>query len=75
MSRFRRVFYSCSRFPQCNYAAWEKPIAKPCPQCKFPITTERTTKKAGLMHRCPEKGCGWSESIETPESEQPKEAA
>jgi DNA topoisomerase-1 len=76
MSRFRRVFYSCSRFPQCNYAAWEKPIAKPCPQCKFPITTERMTKKAGLMHRCPEKGCGWSEVIETPEqAQEPKEAA
>ncbi len=63
-SRYRRVFYSCLRWPACNFALWDKPIEKPCPQCKFPILTEKITKRAGLMHKCPKKECGYIEIID-----------
>ena len=35
---------------------WDKPLQQPCPQCKFPILTEKITKRAGLMHKCPQEG-------------------
>ncbi|MEK6579525.1 MAG: type I DNA topoisomerase [Bdellovibrionota bacterium] len=63
-SRFRRVFYSCITWPKCSFATWDKPIAKPCPQCKFPMLTEKITKRAGLMHKCPQKECGFIEIID-----------
>lgn len=73
-SRFRRIFYSCGTWPKCNYALWDKPVAKPCPECKWPVVTEKTTKKWGLMHRCPKKECGWSEVIDPNAGKAPAEA-
>ena len=63
-SRYRRLFYSCNRWPKCTFATWDKPLAKPCPQCKFPILTEKITKRAGLMHKCVKKECGFIEIID-----------
>jgi DNA topoisomerase-1 len=63
-SRYGRVFYSCNRWPNCAFALWDKPIAKECPQCKFPILTEKITKRAGLMHKCSKKECGYVEIID-----------
>ncbi len=63
-SRYRRLFYSCNRWPKCNFAVWDKPLQQPCPQCKFPILTEKITKRAGLMHKCPNKECGFIDIID-----------
>jgi DNA topoisomerase-1 len=63
-SRYRRLFYSCNRWPKCTFAIWDKPIQKPCPQCKFPILTEKVTKRAGLMHKCCQKECGYIDIID-----------
>ena len=63
-SRYGRVFYSCARWPDCSYALWDKPLNRPCPTCKFPITTEKLTKKAGLMHKCAQKECDFLEIID-----------
>lgn len=32
-SKKGRVFYGCSRYPQCDFVAWDKPLAEPCPNC------------------------------------------
>jgi DNA topoisomerase-1 len=74
-SKYGRLFYSCNRWPECNFACWDKPIQKPCPQCQFPILTEKVTKRAGLMHKCSKKECGFVEIIDpnygkTPPSEE-----
>lgn len=63
-SRYRRLFYSCNRWPECNFACWDRPLNKPCPQCKFPILAEKTTKRAGLIHKCIQKECGYFEVID-----------
>jgi DNA topoisomerase-1 len=63
-SRYRRLFYSCNQWPKCEFALWDKPIQKPCPQCQFPLLTEKVTKRAGLMHKCPQKECGYIEVID-----------
>ncbi len=63
-SKYGRFFYSCNQWPKCNFALWDKPLENPCPQCKFPLLTEKITKKAGLMHKCPQKECGFIEVID-----------
>jgi DNA topoisomerase-1 len=63
-SRYGRVFYSCNKWPKCNFALWDKPLQKECPQCKFPLLTEKITKRAGLMHKCHKKECGFIEVID-----------
>ena len=66
-TRFGKAFYSCTRYPDCKYAIWDKPIKdKPCPQCHGPFLTERFTKKEGASIRCPNKECGYSEKVAEP---------
>ncbi len=47
-SRKGRVFYSCSSYPECKYAIWNKPLNRICPRCGFTILEER---KKGIW--CP----------------------
>ena len=63
-SRRGKIFYSCSCYPECKNALWNKPIDKPCPQCKAPFVTEKTTKRNGTENVCATEGCGWKESVE-----------
>ena len=32
----RKAFWSCNRYPDCDYAIWEPPIGA-CPECKGPV--------------------------------------
>jgi DNA topoisomerase-1 len=58
-TRFGKAFYSCTRYPACKYALWDKPMKSPCPQCNHPFLVERYTKKDGASIRCPKKECGY----------------
>jgi len=51
-----KIFYGCSTFPECNFASWEEPINKKCPECNsFLIKTKNGKVK------CPNKDCNYSE--------------
>jgi DNA topoisomerase-1 len=63
-SRYRRLFYSCNKWPKCTFACWDKPFAKECPECHYPILAEKITKRAGLMHKCVKKECGYVDIID-----------
>jgi DNA topoisomerase-1 len=63
-SRFGKIFFSCSKYPDCKYAVWNEPINEPCPKCAWPILTLKTTKKRGDEKVCPRKECGFSQSLE-----------
>jgi len=62
ISKKGKVFYSCSRFPKCKFAIWDKPVPKPCPSCGKPFLVEKTTKK-GTVLQCLDKTCGYSEPL------------
>ncbi|MDQ6954698.1 MAG: type I DNA topoisomerase [Mariprofundaceae bacterium] len=66
-SRRGKVFYSCSKYPKCKKALWNKPIDKPCPECGAPYITEKTTKRRGTEHVCDSEVCTWIEQIEATE--------
>jgi DNA topoisomerase-1 len=57
-----KVFFGCSRYPQCNYALWNRPLPKPCPECKAPFLVEKYDRKIQQTRvQCPEKGCQYIE--------------
>ena len=37
-TRKRRVFFGCSRYPECDFSVWERPLLEPCPQCSGLMT-------------------------------------
>jgi len=51
-TRRGKTFYGCTRYPECKFAAWDKPRMTPCPNCGSPFLVEKETKK-GLVLRCP----------------------
>ncbi len=56
-SRRGKIFYSCAAYPKCDYALWNEPVAKPCPQCAWPLLTVKETKRSGRQIVCPQAGC------------------
>lgn len=48
-----RTFYSCSRYPDCDFAMWNPPMDTPCPRCGFPIQEKRA--KGVYCPRCKKK--------------------
>jgi DNA topoisomerase-1 len=62
-SRRGKLFYGCSQFPKCEFATWDRPVAKPCPQCNAKILLEKTTKKDGTFLTCLSKDCDYKEHL------------
>ncbi|MFA5960232.1 MAG: type I DNA topoisomerase [Tatlockia sp.] len=63
-SRKGKIFYSCGAYPKCDYALWNEPIDKPCPQCAWPLLTVKETKRFGRQVSCPHQGCGYTATEE-----------
>ena len=43
-SKKGRVFYGCTRYPECAFVSWNKPIPTPCPSCGSPYMVEAGRK-------------------------------
>jgi len=54
-------FYSCSKYPTCTFAIWDKPINRPCPQCQSPFLIETYKKQTGATVLCRNQECGYEE--------------
>ena len=63
-SKRGKIFYGCSRFPDCTFATWDKPVAKECPECSAKFLVEKTTKKQGTFLACNTKGCEFKATSE-----------
>ena len=63
-SRREKIFFSCSGYPDCDYATWNEPLAEPCPNCGWPVLTLKTTKRKGTEKVCPQQDCSFSEPVE-----------
>lgn len=68
-SRYGKIFYSCSAYPKCQNALWNKPLLQPCPKCGAPFITEKTTKRWGVEHLCVREGCDYREKQAAPAEE------
>jgi DNA topoisomerase-1 len=62
-SKRGKVFYGCSRYPDCKFATWDKPVNKTCPVCSKPYLVEKSTKRKGNFIACVDRDCGYKETI------------
>ncbi|RYG60676.1 MAG: type I DNA topoisomerase [Alphaproteobacteria bacterium] len=63
-SRMGKIFYGCSKYPDCSYAVWDEPVQQPCGKCNWPIIGKKVSKKFGEWHRCPQPDCDWNDNQE-----------
>jgi DNA topoisomerase-1 len=56
-SKRGKVFYGCNRYPKCSFASWDRPVAVTCPACGHAYMVEKTTKRDGTLHVCPNRDC------------------
>ena len=52
-----RIFYSCSNYPKCKFATWDRPLAESCPSCGYPIMVEKVRAGGEPAIECPKKEC------------------
>ncbi len=68
-SKRGKTFYSCARYPSCDYALWDQPLNEPCPKCQGPLLTLKISKRNGRQKICPQTGCGYSLSMDEEEQD------
>jgi DNA topoisomerase-1 len=56
-SKRGRSFYGCSRYPDCTFASWDRPVTGTCPTCANSYLVRRWSKRDGALIKCPKKGC------------------
>jgi DNA topoisomerase-1 len=65
-SKRGRSFYGCTNYPTCTFSAWQRPVARTCPQCQSPYLLEKRPKQDPLgTLACPSKTCDFSEKMES----------
>ncbi|MBI2952353.1 type I DNA topoisomerase [bacterium] len=52
-SKRGKVFYGCSRYPGCDFATWDRPVSRPCPDCGAPFLVSRSSQRRGEHLQCP----------------------
>ena len=55
-SKRGKTFYGCNRYPECDFVAWQKPVAEQCPECSSGYLLEKRGK-LGAFVQCPNKNC------------------
>jgi DNA topoisomerase I len=72
-SKRGKVFYGCSRYPDCDSVYWSKPVTEACPRCNAPFLLEKTTKKQGTFRYCANEACGYSSTGDATSIAKPSE--
>ena len=54
-SKKGKVFYGCSKYPDCDFVSWDKPTGNKCPDCGSPLV--ETDKKSKHKEKCSNKEC------------------
>ncbi len=50
-----KIFYSCSRYPKCDFALWDKPTGEKCPKCGSLLVQTKNNKI-----KCSNKECDFT---------------
>src|SRR5690606_28788815 len=51
-TRRGKPFWGCTRYPECDWSAWDEPVARPCPNCASPYLVKKSSKTRGEFLRC-----------------------
>ena len=52
-----KVFFSCSNYPSCTFAIWDRPVPESCPQCSAPFLVEKHSSRGDNYKACRTKDC------------------
>jgi DNA topoisomerase-1 len=52
-----KTFFSCTNYPNCKFALWNRPVPEPCPSCGAPFLVEKATRNGGSYRACFRKEC------------------
>jgi len=52
----KRTFYGCTRYPDCDFASWDKPVDQPCANCGSQYLVTKYSQAKGEYLKCPECG-------------------
>ncbi|MFQ5780944.1 MAG: type I DNA topoisomerase, partial [Nitrospiria bacterium] len=61
-TRRGKVFFSCTNYPTCKFALWNRPLPRPCPKCRAPFLVEKRDRKWGVKVLCRDEACGFEEA-------------
>ncbi|MFH1656911.1 MAG: type I DNA topoisomerase [bacterium] len=57
-TRKGKIFYGCSKYPECDFALWDKPTGEVCPECQSLLVNG----KKGI--KCSNKECHYTKESE-----------
>ena len=57
--RNKTVFYSCERYPECDFSSWDMPSGEYCPECSSPLFI----KKGKNIMYCASEGCSFKKDV------------
>lgn len=57
-TKTRKIFFGCSRYPDCDFLSWDTPVEGPCPTCAAPTLFQKGGR-SGQTKSC--RRCDWSE--------------
>jgi DNA topoisomerase-1 len=63
ISKKGRRFFGCSRYPDCSFVSWEKPLDRKCPDCGA-YMVEKNSRQRGVYIRCSSKTCHYEEDLD-----------
>jgi len=53
-SRYGKIFYGCTSYPDCESAMWTEPKKFDCPSCGYGVMGVKETKRDGKHLECPQ---------------------
>ncbi len=53
-----KIFYGCSKYPDCKFVSWYKPLPEKCEKCGASFLVEKR-KKSGQILQCIQPGCDY----------------
>ncbi|HVE71643.1 MAG TPA: type I DNA topoisomerase [Thermoanaerobaculia bacterium] len=62
----RGVFFACNRYPKCEFAMNNRPVARACPKCHAPYLMLKETKREGHIELCNNPECDYRAPITPP---------
>lgn len=66
-SRYGKIFYGCSGYPNCDFALWNEPTGEKCPECKS-LLVKRITQRYNQI-KCSNKECKYFRNVEEGEQD------
>ncbi|WP_241955200.1 type I DNA topoisomerase [Staphylococcus chromogenes] len=59
-SKKNRIFYGCSRYPECEFVTWDKPVGRDCPKCNHYLVESKKGRSSQVV--C--SNCDYKEEVQ-----------